>query len=202
MNLRGEYHVDNVTTYDQTPSRAPDSPERMDLDADGAKQPDSAEQSQITPSDMDLTQTSDTGQSMKDTKAVKFESNVNHEEKDKKTTVLGTDKLYPMFWSLQQYFSTPTIIFDSANLKAFKSALEATLSKFKEVERDSDARGGSKPPEEGRHGIKRKRGSAGGEMASSFNPKYLTSRDLFELEVRSHTTIAIPERLTTSRLVT
>jgi len=202
VNLRGEYHVDNITTYDESPARAFDSPEGMDLDADGAKPPDAADQNQITPSDMDLTQSGDAGQAMKDTKAVKFETSADHEMRDEKTTVLDTDRFYPIFWSLQQYFSTPTTIFDQANLKAFKCGLEATLDRFKEVQKDSDAHGNSKPPEEGRHGIKRMRGSAGEEMASSFNPKYLTSRDLFELEVCSHTTVAIIEGLTTSRSVT
>ena len=184
MNLRGEYHVDNITAYDEVSVSGSDSPERMDVDADGAKPSDAADQNQTKPSDVDLTQPSDTGQAAKDTKVVKFEA--DREKKDERNAVLDTGKLYPIFWSLQQYFSTPTTIFVPASLKAFKSGLEATLSKFKEVQKDFEARGSLKPPEEGRHGLKRKRGSAGEEMASSFNPKYLTSRDLFELEVGSH----------------
>lgn len=201
MNLRGEYHVDNITTYDETPSVISGSPERMDLDGDGDKQPDIADPDQYDTSTKDLTQPGDGNQATKDTKVAKFEANAHHETRDEKTAVIDTNKLYPIFWSLQQYFAMPTTIFDPANLKAFKGGLEATVGKFKEVQKDFETRGSSKPPEEGKHGIKRKRGGASEEMASSFNPKYLTSKDLFELEVGSHTAAAALGKLTITRSV-
>lgn len=201
VNLRGEYHVDNITTYDETPSVISGSPERMDLDGDGDKQPDIADPDQYDTSTKDLTQPGDGNQATKDTKVAKFETNAHHETRDEKTAVIDTNKLYPIFWSLQQYFAMPTTIFDPANLKAFKGGLEATVGKFKEVQKDFETRGSSKPPEEGKHGIKRKRGGASEEMASSFNPKYLTSKDLFELEVGSHTAAAALGKLTITRSV-
>lgn len=201
VNLRGEYHVDNITTYDETPSVISGSPERMDLDGDGDKQPDIADPDQYDTSTKDLTQPGDGNQATKDTKVAKFEANAHHETRDEKTAVIDTNKLYPIFWSLQQYFAMPTTIFDPANLKAFKGGLEATVGKFKEVQKDFETRGSSKPPEEGKHGIKRKRGGASEEMASSFNPKYLTSKDLFELEVGSHTAAAALGKLTITRSV-
>jgi THO complex subunit 1 len=39
--------------------------------------------------------------------------------------------------------------------------------------------------EEGKRGMKRKRSQCEDDLANAFNPKYLTSRDLFELEVRT-----------------
>ena len=102
---------------------------------------------------------------------------------DKKGATMDADTLYPIFWSLQEYFSNPTKLFDLSNLKAFKAGLKATLDTFKEIHIDLESRGSSKAPDESKRGTKRKR-EGGQDMASSFNPKYLTNRDLFELEVR------------------
>ena len=98
---------------------------------------------------------------------------------------LDADTLYPMFWSLQEYFSNPPKLFEVANLKNFKEGLTATLDKFKEFQTQQDSQGGgSKASDEPRQqGVKRK-WEDDDESFSTFNPKYLTSRDLFELEVR------------------
>ena len=177
VNLRGEYHVDNVTAYDETISRAIEKSEHMDVDTNGIKEPDTSS-STIAP-EAEPAHTNSAIAILKDIKAVPFEPVIG----DKAGAALDAETLYPMFWSLQHYFSTPTTLFDAANLKAFKDGLEATLDKFREVQKESEARGNLKPVEESRHGVKRKRDTNGEEIASSFNPKYLTSRDLFELEV-------------------
>lgn len=95
------------------------------------------------------------------------------------------NKLYPMFWGLQAYFSAPTRIFDPQHFTTFRTGLEATLSAFKSVNTDLESSGTGKTSEELRKSSKRKRTADGQEIASSFNPKYLTSRDLFDLEVGS-----------------
>ena len=95
------------------------------------------------------------------------------------------DSLYPIFWSLQQYFSNPTKLFDADDFGTFRAGLRLTLIKFKEAQATLDSRGTAKVTEESRRGIKRKRVEGDEEFASGFNPKYLTSRDLFELEVCS-----------------
>jgi THO complex subunit 1 len=95
---------------------------------------------------------------------------------------LNLDTLYPIFWGLQAYFSSPTKIFDAQHFAAFKSGLEATLNAFRTVNTELET-SNSKTQEELRKSTKRKRTADGPEIASSFNPKYLTSRELFDLEV-------------------
>jgi THO complex subunit 1 len=164
VNLRGEYHTSNVTIYDET--LGPDS-EQMDVDEATKEESKVEETSQAT------TQISVTAPNGKESKA-KDESKVINEE-----PVLDTNALYPVFWSLQSYFSNPTKLFKPEELTAFKSGLEATLDKFRAVQKQQDTRG-TRSPDDSR---KRKRSLDSGDMASSFNPKYLTSRDLFELEI-------------------
>ena len=116
-------------------------------------------------------------------KIVKFDTNPE--------SLLGAipdlDMLYPLFWALQDNFSTPTKLFDSSNFQRFKGGLESTLHKFKDVHNDLEVRGATRASDEAKRGTKRKRGSSTDELSSSFNPKYLTSRDLFELEVQQCT---------------
>ena len=177
MNLRGEYHVDNVTAYDETSSKTLESSEHMDIDTHGTTEPKASHNTVAL--ETESAHTNGETPKLKDVKVVTFEPVVD----DSPRAAVDADTLYPKFWSLQHYFSAPTTLFNVANLKAFKDGLEATMAKFKEVQKETDARGSLKPVEESRHGVKRKRNATGEEIASSFNPKYLTSRDLFELEV-------------------
>ena len=93
------------------------------------------------------------------------------------------DTLYSVFWTLQVYFSQPTKLFEEQNFQNFKSGLQSTIGKFKDVHQEQQARGSTKFPVESQRGVKRKRSGQEDELSSSFNPKYLTSRDLFELEI-------------------
>lgn len=113
------------------------------------------------------------------TKAVKFES----EKAKVPDEVPNMDTLYSMFWSLQESFSQPTRLFEEGNLSAFKTNLHATMSKFKQVHQDHQARGNTRHTGESTRGTKRKRNGQTDELAGTFNPKYLTSRDLFDLEI-------------------
>ncbi|KAJ6140520.1 THO complex subunit Tho1 [Penicillium chermesinum] len=79
------------------------------------------------------------------------------------------------------YFSNPTKTFDSEQFASFKAAIEATLNAFKNI--NTDNRTVSRQTEEERNSHKRKHVSDEAEIGTSFNPKYLTSRDLFDLEV-------------------
>ncbi|KAF4441499.1 hypothetical protein F53441_12012 [Fusarium austroafricanum] len=143
VNLRGEYHVENVTTYEATPAN---DDSKMALD-EPEEPPKEQSESKSTP---------------KSTGA----------KKGDKEKPLSTDELYPLFWSLQEYFSQPKKLFEAANLSSFKDSLAATMDVFQTVHNDS------------RRSLKRKR-EAGDEDESSnaFNPKYLTSKDLFDLEI-------------------
>ncbi|KAF4967484.1 hypothetical protein F66182_17917, partial [Fusarium sp. NRRL 66182] len=109
-----------------------------------------------------------------------------HEKKeiDPPKTV-DLDALYPTFWGLQGFFSAPTRLFNSENFASFRTGLEKTLSTFKLMNAVTDTWSTAKAPDEIRRGLKRKRNGEGVDIASSFNPKYLTSRELFDLEVTS-----------------
>ena len=180
MNLRGEYHVENVTVFEDSAPRAQLNPQDgMELDQEenkGAIEHDSVktEAESVAESTKAVSETP-----ANPSKAVKFDA---QDEKSKEKPA-DMDTLYPIFWSLQEDFSNPTRLFDDNNLQKFQRGLAFTLVKFKEVQQDLQARGTSKLPDDGKRGMKRKRSGQEDELSSSFNPKYLTSRDLFDLEV-------------------
>ena len=180
VNLRGEYHVENITVFEDLPPKTDLKIEDgMEVDQDEAK----AGMEQIANSEpasaAEPTKTSSETPAVS-LKVVKFDA---QDEKAKEKPV-AMDSLYPIFWSLQEDFSTPTRLFDETNLQRFQNGLSSTLVKFKEVQQDLQARGTSKLSDDGKRGVKRKRSGQEDELSSSFNPKYLTSRDLFDLEVR------------------
>lgn len=96
------------------------------------------------------------------------------------------DKLYPIFWSLQESFSMPIRLFDSKYFQAFKEGLNSTIRKFQSIHQELQARGTSRLLEDSKRATKRKRSSPEDEISNSINPRYLTSRDLFDLEVCEH----------------
>ena len=193
VNLRGEYHVENVTVYDTTPTAPPPaaaSPGAMDVDQQPSVPADSNERTKALEEPAPpptITTTSDI--TVPDDKKSTEKDNAKSGDAPPATKILSTDNLYPIFWSLQEFFVKPTTLFDPSHLKAFQAGLEATLAKFKEIQKEQDARGGGvnngKTSDEARAGAKRKRDDIeDASAASSYNPKYLTSRDLFELEIR------------------
>jgi THO complex subunit 1 len=144
VNLRGEYHVENVTTYETIESDA------SKMDVDGAQN--------ATPG-----------------------SNAKGASPDDKP--LDPDTLYPMFWSLQEAFSHPLKLLDNQRFTKFKSSLEATIKSFQSIQNEDKPRT-SKALEDSKRNLKRKRdGDEPDSLSETFNPKYLTSRDLFELEM-------------------
>lgn len=159
VNLRGEYHTENVTTFDQTPTPPPeDAADKMDVDP-------------TPPSDSQASNGSD-----KNGKSVSF-------TKDKAT--LDADELYPTFWSLQQYFSQPKELFDATKFASFKAGLEATMKFFLPYESKAAPKALPKPSsDETTKKRKRSEDEEEDDFAHTFNPKYLTSRDLFELEIK------------------
>lgn len=149
VNLRGEYHTQNITTWDQTAPKkeeGDDTPEKMDVD------------------------TKDDGQT-KSSKAVSFDS----QKQSQPDKPLEPDALYPIFWSLQESFNQPKKLFESAHFTQFKSGLEATMTAFRANDGLQDNKASNS--------LKRKRDDGDEDLVNAFNPKYLTSRDLFELEV-------------------
>lgn len=163
VNLRGEYHTENVTAFDVLPHQQQADAEQMDVDPKSELLPDGS----IKKSGEELSKIS---------KGVTF-------SKTEKT--MNMDDLYPVFWSLQHSFSQPKTLFDKTSFSGFKRGLEATMTMFRSVQSESSGRP-TKSSEEGKRGTKRKRGQGDDDLADTYNPKYLTSRDLFELEVRDH----------------
>lgn len=166
--------MDNTTVYDRLPVKAPQA-DIMEVDVVNrteAKQEVTGETKiTITPAE----------QNAADTTGGKATAEAKEEEAEK---TLDLDDLYSVFWSLQNYFSRPTQLFDPSNLKHFKEGLQATIAKFQEIQRDQDSRASVKASEEPKQGTKRKWEAEEETLIGEINPKYLTSRDLFALEVR------------------
>lgn len=171
VNLRGEYHVENVTVFDDTGVKTDESTEQMDIDSqNGVKD----------------------GEVKSQAKAVSFDA----KQPTQPDQPLNPDALYPQFWSLQETFSQPKKLFDPSHLASFKRGLEATMTSFRAIQNEQ----GQRPPkavDEAQRGLKRKRDDVeGSDLANSYNPKYLTSRDLFELEVGNATLHKLASTLT------
>ncbi|KAK3989470.1 THO complex subunit 1 transcription elongation factor-domain-containing protein [Cladorrhinum sp. PSN332] len=154
VNLRGEYHVENVTTYDQgPPPKSEEDADKMDVDMDVG-----------TPNG------SRRGKS-------------NGVEEDRKP--LDPDALYPIFWALQESFNQPKRLFESSNFASFKTGIETTMTAFLAIkdEQPRNRERQEKQIEDLANSLKRKRVDGEGTLANGFNAKYLTSRDLFKLEI-------------------
>ncbi|KAJ9299271.1 hypothetical protein DTO271G3_2893 [Paecilomyces variotii] len=158
VNLRGEYHTENVTTFDEVSREA--QKEKPEEESAAAKEEKAGDTVDATTKPSDA-----------------------KKEKDAGKEPVDLDTLYPIFWGLQATFSAPTRLFDPGHFASFKNGLEATLSTFKRTNTELDPRSGAKGSDEARRGTKRKRTTDGSEVTNSFNPKYLTSRDLFSLEI-------------------
>lgn len=156
VNLRGNFHVENVTTFEEFLNETSANEDPMQVDNEAA-----------TPA---IKATSED--------SLTKPPNLRKAKEDPPET-LDIDTLYPVFWSLQHSFSNPPRLFVENNFKDFRSSLEATLAKFKEVPKviqsgDIERKKGPKPSSSDSYDA----------FANTFNPKYLTSRDLFKLEVR------------------
>ncbi|KAI9764697.1 MAG: hypothetical protein M1840_008089 [Geoglossum simile] len=176
VNLRGEFHVENTTTYDETPQKALEATDDMDVDTNGRSH--DQEPTSETTSEKVAASGDQTEDAKRLSKTVTFDT-----EKSSTEPLLDIDSLYPIFWSLQHDFSEPTRLFKPENFEAFKKGLDSTIARFKAVHEELESRGTLRAHEENKRGIKRKRGEGEDDLAAGFNPKYLTSRDLFELEI-------------------
>jgi THO complex subunit 1 len=184
VNLRGEFHVENTTTFDDTPQKALETVDEMDLDTNGRSH--DQESTNETPNEKAAASGDQTEDAKRLSKTVTFDT-----EKSSVEPLLDINSLYPIFWSLQHDFSEPTRLFKPENFEAFKRGLDSTIARFKAVHEELESRGTLRTPEENKRGIKRKRGDGEDDLAAGFNPKYLTSRDLFELEVSFLTLLVV-----------
>ena len=165
VNLRGEFHLENVTVYDKDNQRSADAIKPMDLDV----APDGFGSEAGTPAAAPIANGETPAPAKLPLKSTKDESPPD------------LDSLYPIFWAMQANFSCPTRLFQSENLKSFKESLSATLECFQKVH--SNITASTNRLGEGRRGMKRKRSGSDLEFSNSVNTKYLTNRDLFDLEI-------------------
>ncbi|KAI4174108.1 MAG: hypothetical protein LQ343_002554 [Gyalolechia ehrenbergii] len=188
VNLRGEYHVENVTVFEKPPVKQTEgSDDAMEVE----QKPDTAEMEKTPSEELPTVSKPEDNASTPQpadvtAKSVKFDT---REEKPQQPEP-DTESLYPVFWSLQDIFSQPTRLFDTQVFSSFKSGLDLTLRKFKAVQQHQQSRGTHKLPSSPSRPLKRKRSDTNSsdhnqkrQLTSSFNPRYLTSRDLFELEI-------------------
>lgn len=168
VNLRGEFHTENQTKFDV--EAEPENGEKMDVDP----KPEEASLKEPTPQPVPA------GKPGSKAVPIKPPPKMTQEEE-----VLSSSQLYPIFWRLQHDFSDPTRLFDVANFTTFKKGLASTIVKFKKTPTVVQTRA----VEENKRGTKRKHGENGtngtdnDHLADNYNPKYLTSRDLFDLEL-------------------
>ena len=158
VNTKGDFNVENVTTFDETPREI----QTIDTIPEASSEPptDAAEADSIAVSTAAPTIVEPSSAA----------ANV--------PAVLDTNTLYPIFWKLQEVFSNPPLIFDATRFDGFKKGLDATLAKFKDVPTVLQAVVDEQSRK--RKASDMERGDA---LESNFNPKYLTSRELFNLEV-------------------
>jgi len=175
VNLRGNFHVENTTKFEELETETQQDGDQMDVDADPVKA-ESETSKAATPQPP----------TRPGSKAIPIKA-PPEKEKEK---VISNSELYPIFWQLQSYFSDPTRLFAEEHFQAFKKGLNSTIAKFKDTPTVVQA----KAVEDGKRGVKRKLGenepslikgdASNGEHAiNNSNPKYLTSRDLFDLEL-------------------
>ncbi|EME77417.1 uncharacterized protein MYCFIDRAFT_42306 [Pseudocercospora fijiensis CIRAD86] len=169
VNLRGEFHTENTTKFEVS---APVEGEQMDVDFKTGETPSDTKESTPQPA----------APTKPGSKAIPIKA---APKKVAEEEVLSTEQLYPIFWRLQHDFSDPTRLFDNDNFTVFKKGLACTIAKFKKTPTVVQ----TKSSVEGRRGTKRKMHGDGGEeesdntLVDNYNPKYLTSRDLFGLEL-------------------
>ena len=159
-NHKGEFNLENVTVFEEAVPEPEDEPELSD-----AMSTDPEAMSDVVSGSEKLAPAITDSQ----TKATSSPS------------TMTTDLLYPIFWSLQRAFSNPPLAFEAKYLEEVKDSLNATLRKFKEVPKVIETSN-----TDSKKGLKRARDEEANsdDFASAFNPKYLTSKDLFKLEVR------------------
>lgn len=180
VNLRGEYHTENVTIFDepilesahpQDGFREVDSESkniRIEQPTSGQLADNTGEASKCTATEAEVSTTPINADVQRDQAQ-------NVEDKG--------NKFYRDFWSLQKSFAMPTRLFEDESFEEFKQGMSSTMQKFQTVNQGLQLRNPSNSVDETKPGAKRKRDGYEGELSDSFNPKYLTSRDLFDLEV-------------------
>ena len=154
VNQKGDFHVENITSFE---SQGPSS------NGDASVQDEPADLMEVDeptpPSKQLVSKSSQNGTADGD--------------------MSDLAKLYPVFWTLQQVFSNPPTIFDQKTFEDFKVGLRETIDRFRSTPNIVQARihRANQDSPESLNDTRQ-------DFLNIFNPKYLTSKDLFRLEVR------------------
>ncbi|KAF4550910.1 THO complex subunit 1 transcription elongation factor-like protein [Elsinoe fawcettii] len=154
VNLRGEFHTDNVTLFEEDPGSGSVSASEDAMDVDNKPEADTEHQDR--------------------------RKRRKPSSKKQKRQAEDINKFYTTFWRLQRDFSTPLRLTENEEAFAnFKSSLESTITRFSNTTVVK-----TKSVADESRGTKRKRGQdEPNDYQGNYNPKYLTSKELFELEL-------------------
>ncbi|TPX59750.1 hypothetical protein SpCBS45565_g07665 [Spizellomyces sp. 'palustris'] len=108
------------------------------------------------------------------------------------------ESLYRIFWHLQHFFANPSLLWQTANFNRFQKGIDATLKRFDDINKETTSQSAKhRDDKQGSHDRKRKhRASDSSEQIDTakppsgngrvelFFPKFLTSPNLFDLELR------------------
>ncbi|CAK4030497.1 THO complex subunit 1 [Lecanosticta acicola] len=173
VNLRGEFHTENTTKFDASEAQIADGGD-MHMDVDSEPKPD-------TPAGQEHT----THPSTPTKAGSKPAAGKGTGKRSAEEEILSTSDLYPIFWRLQHDFSEPTRLFDPSSFDAFKKGLGHTITKFKKTPTVVQTKAGEDDKRSTKGDMDENGVTGNGEdhLLDNYNPKYLTSRDLFELEL-------------------
>jgi THO complex subunit 1 len=105
------------------------------------------------------------------------ESEVKEDDKDS-ANATSTEALYPVFWGMQTSFAYPPQILQTEAFAGFKESFEKTLATLKSVPKLLSSNGSDRDrvPKRDIDDVEKD------DFVAGLNPKYLTSRELFDLE--------------------
>ncbi|KAM3589765.1 hypothetical protein VKS41_000618 [Umbelopsis sp. WA50703] len=103
---------------------------------------------------------------------------------------------YTLFWSTQSFLTNPPSIFADGNFEKFQKGVKTTISKFNDMSQREAVVAGSSADHSGKDSMSRKRSADEMDVDDSFSeaavrdvyneyffPRFLTSRELLELEL-------------------
>ncbi|EPS36511.1 hypothetical protein H072_9941 [Dactylellina haptotyla CBS 200.50] len=155
VNLRGEFHVENRTTFDD---------QWLPRVTHGlVNESENVENQMPTRSQVDT---------------------MDFTTSEAALAVDTCHKLYTTLWSTQHDFAEPIRLFQKPNLENFKDSLEVVIKAFKASIDEHGHHVAPTMPEMKTSGKQKRDENMKEDELDSYNPKYLTSRELFDLEVR------------------
>ena len=176
VNLRGEFHVENITAFDSSPEALLSNGNNTHIDGSAGNSSIA-----VTANDSSFQPVHPTGEEGKGYSGKTVSPPSASLKPSENSPAPDLYALYPIFWGLQAYLSAPTELFFPEPMAKFKFGLETTLSSFQQVRSNVTTSG--KQPDDAKRSIKRKSSDGDSESTGTFHPKYLTNRDLFELEI-------------------